>query len=137
ARSLRARSRSRRVAARARMIEAAELTKALLDELQLKCFLKTTGGKGLHIVVPLKPKLSWDEVKDFSEAIALHLTRTLPDRFSAKMGKHNRVGKVFVDYLRNSRGASSVAAYSVRARPGLPVSVPITWEELVELESAN
>jgi bifunctional non-homologous end joining protein LigD len=121
----------------AQVIEAAELTKGLLDELKIKSFVKTTGGKGLHVVVPLKPQFGWQEVKDFSEALAVHLAGTLPKRFSARMGKQNRVGRVFVDYLRNARGASSVAAYSARMRPRLPVSVPLAWEELVETKGSD
>lgn len=120
-----------------RMVEATELTKALLDELGLKSFLKTSGGKGLHIVVPLMRKLGWDPVKDFAEDVAQHLAVTLPERFSAKMGAKNRVKRIFVDYLRNGRGASTIAAFSARARPYLPVSVPLAWSELHGLQSAS
>lgn len=121
----------------ARMVEAAELTKTLLDELGLVSFLKTSGGKGLHVVVPLARRHTWEQAKAFVKAVAQHMAATLPQRFSAKAGPRNRVGKVFVDYLRNSRGATSAAAFSARARPMLPVSVPIAWEELVELRAAN
>jgi bifunctional non-homologous end joining protein LigD len=121
----------------ARMVEAAELTKTLLDELGLASFLKTSGGKGLHVVVPLARRHGWEQAKAFVKAVAQHMAATLPQRFSARAGPRNRVGKVFVDYLRNGRGATSVAAFSARARPMLPVSVPIAWEELVELRSAN
>jgi bifunctional non-homologous end joining protein LigD len=120
----------------AAVVEGARLTKVLLDELGLKSFLKTSGGKGLHIVVPLARRQGWDAVTEFSEAIARHLARTLPTRFSAKMGAQNRVGKIFIDYMRNRRQASTVAPYSVRARPGLPVATPIAWEELEELRGA-
>jgi len=120
-----------------RVVEAAELTKVLLDELGLSSFLKTSGGKGLHIVVPLIRRHSWDEVLTFTQAIARHLAANIPDRFSAKMGPRNRVKKVFVDYLRNRRGASTVATYSARARTGLTVSAPIAWEELGEFEGSN
>jgi bifunctional non-homologous end joining protein LigD len=102
----------------------------LLDELGLKSFLKTSGGKGLHIVVPIAPRLGWDVVKDFSQAIVEHLASTLPDRFVAKSGPKNRVGRIYVDYLRNGWGATTVAAFSARARAGLPVSMPLTWDEL-------
>ena len=78
----------------------------------------------------------WDEVTAFSQAIAQHMARTIPTHFSAKMGAKNRIGKIFIDYLRNRRPASTVAAYSARARPGLPVSVPIAWDELDEITSA-
>jgi bifunctional non-homologous end joining protein LigD len=120
-----------------RVVEAAELTKILLDELGLSSFLKTSGGKGLHIVVPLIRRHSWDEVRTFTQAIARHLAANIPDRFSAKMGPRNRIKKVFVDYLRNRRGASTVASCSARARAGLTVSVPIAWEELGEIEGSN
>jgi bifunctional non-homologous end joining protein LigD len=120
----------------ARVVEAAEILHELLSHLELKGFLKTSGGRGLHIVVPLLRRHTWEAAKRFSRLVALHLAATLPDRFSAKMGARNRIGKVFVDYLRNNRGSSTVSAFSLRARPGLPVSVPISWEELVELKSS-
>jgi bifunctional non-homologous end joining protein LigD len=115
--------------------EAAQVVRAFLQELGLNPFLKTSGGKGLHIVVPLKPKLDWDTVKDFSHAIVTHLAKTLPDRFSDKSGAKNRVGRIFIDYLRNGRGATTVAAWSARTRPGLGISVPVRWEELADLTS--
>ena len=121
----------------ARMIEATRLTLAVLDELGLACFLKTSGGKGMHILVPLERRHGWDEVKDFAHAITRHLARQMPDRFSAVSGPKNRVGRIFVDYLRNSRGASTVCAWSVRAREGLPVSVPVAEGELDALRGAN
>jgi bifunctional non-homologous end joining protein LigD len=98
----------------------------------LRSFLKTTGGKGLHIVVPLKPERPWDEVKPFSKAIAEHLAHTLPDRYTSNMAKNKRGGKIFIDYLRNGQGATAVAAFSTRAKPEATVSVPIFWEELDE-----
>jgi bifunctional non-homologous end joining protein LigD len=112
------------------MIAAAQLTRALLDELGLVSFCKTSGGKGLHVVVPITRHAGWDDAKAFSKAVSQHLAATLPDRFTAKMGPKNRRGRIFVDYLRNSRGASTIAAYSVRARPGMGVSVPIGWDEV-------
>ena len=116
--------------------EGTELVRVLLDELELKSFLKTSGGKGLHIVVPFKPDLEWDDVKDLSQHIVQHLARHLPDRFVSKSGPKNRVGKIFVDYLRNGRGATTVAAWSARARPGMGVSVPLDWSELAVLKSS-
>ncbi len=115
--------------------EAAHLVRAFLDELQLPSFLKTSGGKGLHVVVPLKRQLDWDTVKDFSQAVVQHLASTLPQRFVAKSGPRNRVGKIFIDYLRNGYGATTVAAWSARARPGLGISVPARWDELDHLKS--
>ncbi|HEY0825601.1 MAG TPA: DNA ligase D [Ramlibacter sp.] len=114
--------------------EAAQLVRALLDELGLPCFLKTSGGKGLHLVVPLKRHFDWDTVKDFSAAVVQHLARALPDRFVAKSGAKNRVGRIFIDYLRNGYGATTVCAWSARARPGLGISVPVRWDELPGLK---
>lgn len=115
--------------------EAAMLTRAILDELELVSFVKTSGGKGLHVVVPLTPKADWDTVKGFSQAIVQHLAKTIPDRFVAKSGPSNRVGKIFVDYIRNGLGATTATAFSARARPGLGVSIPITWDALPSIKS--
>ena len=116
--------------------ESAHVVREFLSQLGLASFLKTSGGKGLHIVVPLKRLHDWDTVKDFSHAIVRHLAKTLPQRFAAKSGPKNRVGRIFIDYLRNGFGATTVAAWSVRARPGLGVSVPLEWNELEALTSA-
>ena len=110
--------------------DATRMTKALLDDLRLNSFLKTTGGKGLHVVVPIQPRLGWDEVKEFTRSIALFLQRAEPALFLASMSKEKRKGKVFVDYLRNAETASAVAAFSPRARPEGGVSVPLAWDEL-------
>ncbi|GKS58061.1 ATP-dependent DNA ligase [Nitrospira sp.] len=112
------------------VIDAATLVHGLLEELGLRSFVKTTGGKGLHIAVPLQRVHSWDEVKSFSKSLAEHLARVIPDRFVANMAKRRRAGKIYLDYLRNARGATAVAAYSTRAKPGAPVSVPLDWSEL-------
>jgi bifunctional non-homologous end joining protein LigD len=109
--------------------------RAFLSELGLPAFLKTSGGKGLHLVVPLKKQLDWDTVKDFSQAIVQHLAKAIPQRFVAKSGGSNRVGKIFIDYLRNGYGATTAAAWSARARPGLGISVPARWDELGALKS--
>ncbi|SMC91904.1 MULTISPECIES: DNA ligase D [unclassified Pseudomonas] len=119
------------------MLEATQLTLTLLDELGLKVFLKTSGGKGMHLVVPLTRRAGWDEVKDFSHALVNHMAGLFPDRLSAVSGPKNRVGRIFIDYLRNGKGATTAAAYSLRAREGLPVSVPIWREELNQLKGAN
>ena len=119
------------------MVEATTLTLALLDEMGLRYFLKTSGGKGIHVVVPLQRRAGWDEVKDFSHAIVSHLAGLFPDRLSAVSGPKNRVGRIFIDYLRNGKGATTVCAWSLRAREGLPVSVPIWPQELAELKGAN
>ncbi len=119
------------------MIEATQMTLAVLDELGLDAYIKTSGGKGMHIIVPLARKADWDTVKAFAKALAQFITQQLPERFTATSGPKNRVGKIFIDYLRNNRGASTVVAYSARARPGLPVSVPVTREELTRLKSSD
>jgi len=119
------------------MVEATALTLTVLDELGLKAFLKTSGGKGIHLVVPLTRKLGWDEVKDFSHAIVSHMAKLLPDRFSAVSGPKNRVGRIFIDYLRNGLGATTICAYAARTREGLPVSVPLFREEVAEIKGGN
>ncbi|MGE7961757.1 DNA ligase D [Pseudomonas sp. NPDC089918] len=119
------------------MIEATQLTLTVLDELGLKAFLKTSGGKGIHLIVPLTRKHGWDEVKDFSHAIVSHMAKLLPDRFSAVSGPKNRIGRIFIDYLRNGLGATTICAYAVRTREGLPVSVPIFREEVAQLKGGN
>ncbi|WP_228896217.1 DNA ligase D [Pseudoduganella aquatica] len=117
--------------------EAAELVHAFLAELGLPAFLKTSGGKGLHVVVPIKPAYGWDTVKAFSQAIVEHVAGALPDRFSFKSGPKNRVGKIYIDYLRNGRGATTVCAWSARTRPGLGISVPVRWDELPKLKGGD
>ncbi|WP_350029236.1 DNA ligase D [Caballeronia sp. AZ10_KS36] len=97
------------------MVDAATLSKVLLDEIGLKSFIKTSGGKGFHIVVPLTRRQQWDEVKNFSQAVARHMARLMPERFSAVLGPKNRVKKIFIDYLRNSKGAST-SRFSPRVR---------------------
>lgn len=115
--------------------EAAMLVRTLLQEVGLAGFLKTSGGKGLHVVIPVRRHYGWDAVKSFSQALVDHLATTIPERFVVKSGPKNRVGKVFVDYLRNGFGATTASAWSVRARPGLGVSVPVGWDELPTLAS--
>ncbi|QTD35500.1 DNA ligase D [Pseudomonas fluorescens] len=119
------------------MVEATALTLTVLDELGLKAFLKTSGGKGIHLVVPLTRKHGWDEVKDFSHAIVTHMAKLLPERFSAVSGPKNRVGRIFIDYLRNGLGATTICAYAARTREGLPVSVPLFREEVSEIKGAD
>ncbi|WDZ98294.1 DNA ligase D [Herbaspirillum sp. WKF16] len=112
------------------VVEGAQLLRGLLQEVGLECFLKTSGGKGLHLMVPIRPEHDWETVKDWAHRVAAHLARHLPDRFIARMTKAARGGKIFVDYLRNAPGATTVVAYSPRSRDGAPVSAPIAWEEL-------
>ncbi|VXC65462.1 3'-phosphoesterase / DNA ligase D / DNA repair polymerase [Burkholderia sp. 8Y] len=115
--------------------EAAQLVRALLSELGLEAWLKTSGGKGLHVVVPLVPQLNYATVKSFSQSFVRHLAKTIPERFSAVSGAANRVGKVYVDYLRNGKAQTTAAAFSARARPGMGVSMPVAWEQLGDLKS--
>jgi bifunctional non-homologous end joining protein LigD len=117
--------------------EAALLVRGLLDELELPVFLKTSGGKGLHLVVPLRAHYGWDAVKGFSRAVVTRMASLIPDRFAAKSGERNRVGRIYIDYLRNGRGATTVCAWSARARPGLGISVPVAWDELDGLRGGD
>jgi bifunctional non-homologous end joining protein LigD len=104
--------------------------KKLLDELNLVSFLKTSGGKGYHVVVPFKPTVDWDTFSDFSKRVAQALKSRYPDRYTDNIRKVNRKGKIFIDWARNGRGATSIAPYSLRARAGAAVSMPIAWDEL-------
>ncbi len=113
-----------------RVADAARTVRHLLETLGLRSFVKTTGGKGLHVVVPIEAQRSWAEVKPFTKAVADALVRFEPARYIATLSKAKRTGKVFVDYLRNGRGATAVAPYSTRARPGAAVATPLSWDEL-------
>ena len=115
---------------------AAVEVRDFLDELGFTTFLKVTGGKGLHVVVPLTPKLGWDEVKGFAKAVADALVMARPDRYTANMAKKVRTQKIFVDYLRNQRGGTAICNYSTRARPGATVACPLRWDELKGLKTA-
>ncbi|EMI21333.1 DNA primase, small subunit [Rhodopirellula maiorica SM1] len=112
------------------LVEAAFIVRSELESRDLKTFVKTTGGKGLHVVVPLTGQHTWQQVFEFSKLFATALAKLHPKRFVANMSKSRRQGKIFVDYHRNRRGATAIAAYSLRARPGASVSTPITWDEL-------
>jgi bifunctional non-homologous end joining protein LigD len=113
-----------------RVVEAAEEARAFLQELGLVSFVKTTGGKGLHVVVPLRPEASWDALRALGEGIGAEMTRRAPARYTINPLKAARRGRIFIDYLRNVRGATAVAAYSPRAKRGAPVSTPLAWSEL-------
>jgi bifunctional non-homologous end joining protein LigD len=121
----------------ARVIAGAQEIRERLKPLKLESFVKTTGGKGLHVVVPLKPKASWEVAKNFCQSLAEAMAHDSPEKFVSVMTKSKRRGRIFVDYLRNGRGATAVAAYSTRAREGAPVSTPLTWEELATGIRAN
>jgi bifunctional non-homologous end joining protein LigD len=112
--------------------QAVLIVKTLLENLGLAPFLKATGGKGLHVVVPIEPSVGWEHVKGFTKAVAEFLERAFPDRFTSKLLKISRRERIFIDYLRNSEGATAVAAYSLRAKANAPVSTPIAWDELAK-----
>jgi bifunctional non-homologous end joining protein LigD len=113
-----------------RVVAAAQALRTRLHALHFESFVKTTGGKGLHVVVPLRPASTWDESFAFSRALSEELERARPKDYTTAMPKARRRGKILIDYFRNNRGNTSVAAYSTRARPGAPVSMPIGWDEL-------
>ncbi|MEQ9097431.1 MAG: DNA ligase D [Phycisphaerales bacterium] len=116
---------------------AARRVRDMLDGVGLTSYLKITGGKGLHVVAPLKPKADWDQAKAFCRAVAETLAGAYPTQYTSTASKAGRGGRIFVDYLRNSQGATSIAPYSARARPGAPVAVPVRWEDLSRIDAAN
>ena len=118
------------------VVAAAREVRKRLGQLKLTSFVKTTGGKGLHVVLPIKPT-PWDKAKDFARAIAVAMAHDAPDRYIATATKAKRGKRIFIDYLRNSREATAVAPYSTRARPGAAVSTPVEWSELGSLKSAG
>jgi bifunctional non-homologous end joining protein LigD len=113
-----------------RLLEGAIALRERVERLGLQSFPKLTGGKGLHLVIPIAPTRGWDDVKRFALAIAEAEAREHPDRYTTNMAKAKRPGRIFIDYLRNGRGATAIAPYSTRARSGAPVAVPIAWDEL-------
>jgi bifunctional non-homologous end joining protein LigD len=114
----------------ASVAEGARVLRGLLGGLGLQSFLKTTGGKGLHVVAPIEPTRPWDEVKAFAKALAEAIVSADPEHYVSNMALKKRTGKIFIDYLRNGRGATYITAFSTRRRPGAPVSTPLRWEEL-------
>jgi bifunctional non-homologous end joining protein LigD len=104
--------------------------KSVLTELSLISYLKTSGGKGYHVVVPFKPSVSWDVFYGFAKRIAEVMEQQWPERYTSNIRKAKRKNKIFIDWMRNGRGATSIAPYSLRARKGAKVSMPITWDEL-------
>ena len=118
-----------------RVRDAARLVRERLQAVGLESFLRTTGGKGLHVVVPLNPRPDWDTAKAFTQALARMLEHESPKDFVSVATKNRRKGRIFVDYLRNARGSTAVASYCLRARPGAGVATPLRWEELSRLKS--
>ena len=117
--------------------KAAKDIRTMLSDIGLVSFAMLSGGKGVHVVVPLTPRADWPAVKDFSHRFAEALAQAEPERFVANMAKAKRVGRIFIDYLRNQRGATAVVAYGARAREQAPVAVPVSWEELDDFDKAS
>ena len=112
------------------VIDGALEIRSRLDALGLRSFVKTSGGKGLHVMLPIQPHASWDEAKKFTQTIAQQMAKARPDRYVATIAKASRRGRIFIDFLRNGRGATAVAPYSTRALPSASVSTPLAWDEL-------
>ena len=119
------------------VVSAAFHLQDVLGQMGLVTFPMVTGGKGVHVIAPLTPTAEWPQVKDFAHRFAMALAQADPERFTAALAKAKRTGKIFVDYLRNQRGATAVMPYSARSRPFAPIAVPLTWEELRDLDSPN
>ena len=112
------------------VIACAERVRAIFRAAKLETFVKTTGGKGLHVCVPIEPELEWPQIKAFCKELVDALVRESPDAYVGTVSKAERKGKIFIDYLRNSRGATFIAPFSTRARENAPVAVPLEWDEL-------
>jgi bifunctional non-homologous end joining protein LigD len=117
-------------------VDGALMVRDALSQVKLRGYARTSGGKGIHVVVALKPAHTWEQVKTFCKAFADTLTRLAPTRFIATSTIKSREGRIYLDYLRNTRGATAIASYSTRARPGAPVALPVAWDELEGIESA-
>jgi bifunctional non-homologous end joining protein LigD len=117
--------------------KAAEFLRRTLADLGLISFPMLSGGKGIHVIVPLTPVAEWEEVKDFARRFSIALAGSEPDRFVATMSKAKRVGRIFIDWLRNQRGATAVVPYGVRAREHAPVAAPVSWDELGDVDRAS
>ena len=121
----------------AQLKAAARDVRDRLAELGLRSWVRLSGGKGLHVVVPVRPKADWAQTKAFCEAFAGNMVANAPKRYVATASKAAREGRIFIDWLRNTRGATSVASWSLRARPGAPVCMPLSWEELSRVRKAG
>ena len=117
--------------------DAARQVRARLQRDGLTAYVRTTGGKGVHVVLPLRPALPWDQVRNFARQVAESMVADEPQRYVASASKQLRAGRIFIDYLRNGRGATSIASFSLRARPGAPVAMPLRWEELDRVKSGS
>jgi bifunctional non-homologous end joining protein LigD len=114
------------------VVAAAREVRVMLDSIKLTSFLKTTGGKGLHLVVPIARRYGWQEVKGFARRAADKLAKEKPERYLIRMSKAERRGRILIDYLRNDPTSTAIAPYSTRSREGAPVATPLAWEELSE-----
>jgi bifunctional non-homologous end joining protein LigD len=119
------------------VVEAALRLRQRLEAHRLRSFVRTSGGKGLHVVIPLRPAASWESVREFARALAEDVARAAPQLYLTNASKSARDGRIFLDYLRNGRGATAVCSYSVRNRPGTPVATPLSWEELPRVRAAD
>lgn len=119
------------------VVHTARRARAVLHALGLRSWIKTTGGKGLHVVVPLAPTLSWEDLRDVARLLTAQLVRRDPDRLIDVATKAKRQGRIFVDYLRNGRGATAIAPWSSRARPGAPIAAPVSWRGVGELRGGD
>ena len=120
-----------------RVIAAARDMKTHLEKIGLESFVRTSGGKGLHAVVPLNPACAWDSARHFTQSFAQAMTALRPKEYVAVMGERNREGRIFIDWLRNARGATSVGSYSLRARDRAGVAMPLSWAELGRIRSGD
>lgn len=114
------------------VVKAALEVRERLRAIGLESFVKTTGGKGLHVVVPIEPRNEWREAKGFAKTLSEAMAADAPDQYLTRISKAERVGRIFIDYLRNDPTSTAVGAYSTRSRPGAPVALPIEWEEVNE-----
>jgi len=121
----------------ARVVDGALAIRDRLAEFSLDSFVRTTGGKGLHVVAPLTGRTSWDDLKAFARGIAEGFVQREPERYVAAAAKSRRKGRIFIDWLRNAQGATAIASYSTRKLPGAPIATPLAWEELRGVKSGD